>query len=105
MFIYDPPGASMMIYPVPTDDEITIQFADLEEKNIMEDMTYDGEGPSLPVSIEVFNGNNMKVDDLSEEVIIRKNDRVRLAYLGKGTYYIKATFKDGFVETKRVIVN
>lgn len=105
LYIYDPSGASMMIYPVPTDDEITIQFADLEEKPIMEDMTYDGEGPSLPVSIEVFNGNNMKVDDLSEEVITRKNDKVGLAHLGKGTYYIKATFKDGFVETKRVIVN
>lgn len=105
LYIYDLPGSSMMIYPVPTDDEVSIQFSDMKEKVVMEDMTYDGEGPSLPVSIEVFNGNNMKVDDLSEEVITRKNDKVSLAHLGKGTYYIKATFKDGFVETKRVIVN
>jgi|GEM_PF-1577343 len=104
IYVYDPPGASMMIYPVPTDDEVTIQFADLEEKLVMEDMTYDGEGPSLPVSIEVFNGNNIKVADLSEEVIVRKSNKVSLAHLGKGTYYIKAIFKDGFVETKRVIV-
>ena len=104
IYVYDPPGASMMIYPVPTDDEVTIQFADLEEKLVMEDMTYDGEGPSLPVSIEVFNGNIIKVADLSEEVIVRKSNKVSLAHLGKGTYYIKAIFKDGFVETKRVIV-
>ncbi|WP_439489093.1 hypothetical protein [Algoriphagus sp.] len=105
MFIYDPPGASMMVYPVPIYDEVTIQFADLEEKLVMEDMTYYGEGPSLPVSIEVFNGSNIKVDDLSEEIITKKTNKVSLAHLGKGTYYIKATFKDGFVETKRVIVN
>ena len=47
----------------------------------------------------------MKVDDLSEEVIARKGDKVSLAHRGKGTYYIKATFKYGFVETKSVIVN
>lgn len=105
LYIYDPPGSSMVIYPVPTQDEITIQFADLQEKLVMEDMTYGGNGPSLPITIEVFNSNNMKVEDLTEEIVYKKNNNASLAHLGKGTFYIKATFKDGFIETKRVIIN
>ena len=61
-------------------------------------------GPSLPVSVEVFDGSNNKVADLTSQVT-QKANKVNMTHLGKGTYYLKAIFRGGFIETKRVVID
>ncbi|WP_439487858.1 hypothetical protein [Algoriphagus sp.] len=61
-------------------------------------------GPSLPVYVEVFDGSNNNVADLTSQVT-QKANKVNMTHLGKGSYYLKAIFRGGFIETKRVVID
>lgn len=103
MYIYDPPGAGMAVYPVPTTDVVNIEFSDMSEKRVLEDTANDSKIYSPPSKVLVYDSMNIMVADLTEKIQSSKN-QVSLKYLGRGIYFMKSIYKDGFTETKRIII-
>ncbi|MFD2034528.1 hypothetical protein ACFSKL_07000 [Belliella marina] len=54
--IYDPPGAGMVVYPVPSNDEVNIELSDMQEKLVQDDMTYGGVSRVIPIAGVAYSG-------------------------------------------------
>jgi hypothetical protein len=97
-------GARMGVFPNPASEEATITIS-----NEGQDFTNDIVAVNLDeeikkvVSLHLVDGNNKVIGDYSNS-FEGKRHTIKLDRSLTGIYYLKATFADGTVETKRVLI-
>lgn len=101
---YKPSGARLGVFPNPAREEATIVISNqgLDFQNDIVTINTE-DGMNKMVRLHLMDGNNKMVGDYSTS-IEGSRSTVRLDRGLKGVYYLKATFADGTVESKRILI-
>ncbi|MHA4740872.1 T9SS type A sorting domain-containing protein [Dyadobacter sp. MSC1_007] len=98
---FKPSGAKMQIYPNPVQDEGIVTISSNGEENIQA-VNSDNQTNKM-VGLSLLDGSQRILQEFLPNTEPNLTT-IRLKAGLKGTYFLKATFEDGSVQTKRVLV-